>query len=98
MTNHQQLRDEMIFAAQLIDEVLAYRVVPEEALKSWPRASNSSSEALSKAWTRLRHFADDEDLHRADKTYLSAEQKRLRESGAELLSLAYTIQSERDTL
>jgi hypothetical protein len=72
--------------ASLIRSVLHSGLGAKDALELWPSAFNAQSPALSAAWTRLRHFADDADLHASDPAYLSAEKLRLQESLSSLES------------
>ena len=51
-----------------------------QALAEWPTTSGSLPAPLAKAWMRLRHFADDADLHEKDVAYFEAESRRLKES------------------
>ena len=60
-------------AAALIESVLANDISPEDALAKWPNSSSGASKLLDQAWTRLRHFADDADIHARDPDYLRAE-------------------------
>lgn len=67
-------------AANLIKSVLDGNILPEDALQRWPSTFNRHSTKLADAWTQLRHFADDSDLHAAEPGYLTAEKSKLRES------------------
>lgn len=67
-------------AANLIKSVLDGNILPKDALQRWPSTFNRHSNKLADAWTQLRHFADDSDLHAAEPDYLSAEKSKLRES------------------
>ncbi len=49
-------------AAGLLESVVAGRVTAQAALTVWPFGRNQKSSHLADSWTRLRHFADDQDL------------------------------------
>ena len=67
-------------AANLMKSVLDGNILPKDALQRWPTTFNRHSTKLADAWTQLRHFADDSDLHAAEPGYLLAEKSKLRES------------------
>lgn len=67
-------------ASDLLRSVLSGNTKPEDALRRWPIEFNHCSTELRNAWTKLRHFADDSDLHAAEPDYLSAEISKLKAS------------------
>lgn len=64
--------------AQLIESVLGGTISVEIALEQWPLPINSASRALTEAWTRLSHFACDQDLHESDPVYAAASREQLQ--------------------
>lgn len=68
----------LIHAAELIESVVAQKLTAEAALRIWPYALNQKYLILAKSWTRLRHYADDKDLHESDMPYFASEQEQLK--------------------
>jgi hypothetical protein len=71
---------ECIQCTMLVRSVLDGTLRPDEALARWPVDLSNRSPELTEAWTNLRHYADDADLHKADPEYLKAERLKLEAS------------------
>ena len=78
--------ESMILAAKLLEEVLSEAVLPEDALEKWPELSARSPQILKDAWTCLRHFTDDSDIHIRDSEYLRANRGNLSKFVVELMA------------
>ena len=74
----------LAFAARLLEEVLSESITPEDALERWPELSAKSPKILRNAWTCLRHFSDDSDIHIREPDYLHANRKALSKFAIEL--------------
>ena len=79
-------RESMVLAAKLLEEVLSETMLPEDALEKWPEISAKSPKILRNAWTCLRHFADDSDIHIWDPEYLRANRGNLSKFAIELMA------------
>lgn len=76
--------ESMIFAAKLLEEVLSETMLPEVALEKWPELTAKSPKLLRNAWTCLRHFSDDSDIHIRDPEYFHANRRNLSKFAVEL--------------
>jgi len=86
MAQRNEHRKHFLMAADLLKKVLAREISAEDALAAWPATADLQTPPLRNAWTRLRHFADDADLHEKDLGYFSAECKRLNDAITELMT------------
>ena len=77
--NDSSAHSPMLVAAKLMDQVLAGEIPPETALDEWPDCGDIHATLLNNAWTALRHFADDADIHETDQNYLDSERYKLKE-------------------
>ncbi len=71
-------------AAQLLRDVLAGDVTPEEARNAWPQADGDAS--LDSAFHALFHFEDDADVRDRDKKYADWQTAQLNEMADALSS------------
>jgi hypothetical protein len=78
--------ESMILAAKLLEEVLSETMLPEDALVKWPELSAKSPKILRNAWTCLRHFTDDSDIHIRDPEYLRDSRGNLSKFAIELMA------------
>ncbi|NQU40345.1 MAG: hypothetical protein HQ523_10370 [Lentisphaerae bacterium] len=75
-------------AAQLLRDVLAGDLTPEEARATWPDANGDAS--LDSAFHALFHFEDDADVRGRDKKYADWQTSDLKQM-ADALSLGVSL-------
>jgi hypothetical protein len=68
----------------LLDEVIADRKNPSEALKEWPDPNSTEDKLLASSWHDLSHYAVDVDIRTKDVNYDYYMKGLLRKNAGEI--------------